>query len=181
MKPILFLKKINYYAYEIIFILSIIFILIFGIYRLISGESGSWSDYYFYLNPKKEDKNTKKVSRVSKGEKECRRVLENYFGKPFPNCRPNFMNNEVTNFNLELDCFCPSLNIGCEYNGVQHYKYTPYFHKNKEAFRNQQYRDYMKRELCKKNGIKLIEVPYNIKEQDIEKFILGEIKKLTNY
>ena len=50
------------------------------------------------------------------------------------------------NFNLELDCFNKELRIGLEYNGVQHYKYVPYFHKNKEAFLNQKYRDDMKEE-----------------------------------
>jgi len=155
---------------------------LYGLYNLAKGEEGSWSKTFFYLEPEKSQDQDKKgsgtkVVRESKGERECRRVLENYFRKPFPKCRPNFMNNEVTNFNLEIDCYCPSIKVGCEYNGRQHYEYTPYFHKNKEAFHNQKYRDYMKRNLCSSNGIKLIEVPYTVKVNDIERFIITKLKK----
>lgn len=146
-------------------------------YNFFTGKKGSWSNTYLYINPETNTQK-KKVIKESKGETECRRVLERYFKQPFPKCRPNFMNNQVTNFNLELDCYSPSLKIGCEYNGRQHYEFIPYFHKNKEAFQNQKYRDYMKRDLCAKNGIKLIEVPYTIKQGDIETFLLNEIKNM---
>ena len=83
------------------------------------------------------------------------------------------MRNPVTggDFNLELDCYDPELGIAVEYNGVQHYKFIPFFHKNKEAFLNQKYRDDMKRRICKDNGILLIEVPYTVKTEDIKSFI----------
>ena len=89
------------------------------------------------------------------------------------------MNNPVTggNFNLELDCYNQDLNIACEYNGAQHYKYIPYFHKNKEAFYNQRYRDELKRRICKDNGIILIEVPHTVKTENIENYISKELKK----
>ena len=59
----------------------------------------------------------------------------------------------------------------------QHYEYVPYFHKNKEAFYNQKYRDELKKRMCKDNGIVLIEVPYTVKEQDIEDFLTKQIRK----
>ena len=69
-----------------------------------------------------------------------------------------------------------------EYNGVQHYKYVPYFHKNNEAFLNQKYRDDMKRRMCKDQNIILIEVPYTVKLENIERFIKDELRiKLTTF
>ena len=46
-------------------------------------------------------------------------------------------------------------------------------------FQNQQYRDIMKRDLCKKNNINLIEVPYTIKHDDIEQYIIYKLKNLN--
>jgi hypothetical protein len=95
--------------------------------------------------------------------------------------KPNILRNSVTSddsgsdFNLELDCYNARLKIACEYNGIQHYKFTPYFHKNKDAFQNQKYRDYMKRDLCMKNNITLIEVPYTVKLENIENFIINKL------
>ncbi len=112
----------------------------------------------------------------SKGEVECRRVLESIFNAPFNKIRPKFLNNSVTSSNLEIDCYNDDLKIGVEYNGVQHYKYTPYFHKNEEAFMNQKYRDEMKRRLCKDNDILLIEVPHTVAIEDIQQYIIEELK-----
>lgn len=69
------------------------------------------------------------------------------------------------------------MRLAIEYNGVQHYKYSPYFHRNKESFHNQKYRDYMKKVMCKDNGITLIEVPYTIKPDDIESYLEKELVK----
>ncbi len=112
---------------------------------------------------------------VSKGERECRRVLEHYYQKPFPNKRPSFMKNSITGASLELDCFNDTLKVACEYHGIQHYKFTPRFHKSKQHFYNQQYRDKETRELCQKKGIFLIEVPYTIAVKDIENFIVAKL------
>jgi hypothetical protein len=106
--------------------------------------------------------------------------LEDLFGVPFSKERPDFLRNPVTSDgrdtnNLELDCYNSGLKLAVEYNGVQHYKYVPYFHKNRDAFQNQKYRDYMKREMCEKNGITLIEVPYTVKIPDIRAFLLNKL------
>lgn len=115
----------------------------------------------------------------SKGELECRRVLEKYFNKPFPKARPDFLRNPVTGgqYNLELDCYNRELNLAVEYDGIQHYKYIPYFHRNKEAFLNQKYRDEMKKRGCMDNRINLIVVPYTVKIEDIEGYLIGELKR----
>jgi hypothetical protein len=158
-------------------------------HRKYKGEKGSWSTNYFYDSKTTSlvDKNDSKMNRVrsdSKGEIECRRVLEKIFNKPFNKARPNFLNNPVTggNFNLELDCYNEDLQIAVEYNGLQHYKYVPYFHKNNEAFLNQKYRDDMKRRICKDENIILIEVPYTVKVENIERFIKDELRiKLSRF
>jgi hypothetical protein len=117
----------------------------------------------------------------SKGEVECRRVLQAYFpGRQFAKARPDFLRNEVTGgkVNLELDCYQEDLKLGVEYSGRQHYEFVPHFHENKDAFTMQKYRDYMKRNLCEKNGVKLIEVPYTVKVEEIKGYLTSELKKL---
>ena len=171
----------NNKGFEICLGLSIAALIVFAFYNKIYNTKGTYSkpgQYYArpYLN---KSKSTKRAPRQSKGEIQCRNVLENIFGKPFPSQRPDFLRNPVTggNFNLELDCYNPELRLAVEYNGIQHYKYTPYFHRNKEHFMNQKYRDDMKRRICRDNGIVLIEVPYNIKIENIKKFLLSELRK----
>jgi hypothetical protein len=166
------------YGFEITLAFCVAFILLFALYRKIKGERGTWSRRYplfssksSYITP--QNKISRQPPRESRGETECRRVLESIFNRKFDKARPDFLRNPVTggDFNLELDCFNPSLKIAVEYNGVQHYQYIPFFHKNKEAFLNQKYRDDMKRRICRENGILLIEVPYTVKIQDIKSFI----------
>ncbi len=47
---------------------------------------------------------------------------------------------------------------------------------NKEAFRNQQYRDELKRRMCDDNNVTLIEVPYTVK--DIPTYLYNKLKPL---
>ena len=116
----------------------------------------------------------------SKGEQACRRALFNIFRKEFVKVRPNFLNNPVTGgrANLELDCYNDDLKLAVEYSGKQHYSFTPFFHKNKEAFLNQRYRDELKRMKCKENGITLIEVDYTIPIEKIESHLRDRLKQL---
>jgi hypothetical protein len=189
------LKKIDYlwdkYGFETLVVGSIVFILLYAFYNWLKGKNGTWStkQYFDYTfgNNKEIVKATQPMYQQSsnnsfgesKGETECRRVLQHIFNRPFHKARPDFLRNEVTgnNFNLELDCFNEDLKLAVEYNGIQHYKYTPYFHKSYEHFLNQKYRDYMKRTMCKEAGITLIEVPYTVKIQDIYKFLRLELVK----
>ena len=117
------------------------------------------------------------MKKESKGERECRRVLQKLYNKPFPNVRPKFMFNSITGESLEFDMYDPQMRLVVEYNGQQHYKFTPFFHKTKDAFRNQQYRDKMKKDICKKMGIVLIDVPYTVKINDIESFLTNRLRE----
>ena len=70
------------------------------------------------------------------------------------------------------------LNLSCEYNGAQHYNEIPYFHKNKETFYNQLYRDELKRRMCKDKGVVLIEVSHKVKLHEIENYLRSQLVKL---
>ena len=171
----MFEKYWNENGFNILLVISVITILILSLFRI--GKKGSWSNSYTY-NLTQRPSVTQTPPRQSKGELECRRVLQKLFNKPFKSCRPDFLRNPVTGglFNLELDCYEHSLKLAVEYNGIQHYKYVPYFHKNKEAFLNQKYRDDMKRRMCKDNKITLIEVPNTIDISNIENYLITKLK-----
>lgn len=162
----------NKYGFEIVLGISILLILALALFRL--GKKGTWSTSLTIP-----EKQKRKPPQESKGEIECRKVLENIFNKPFDKSRPNFLRNPVTSSftdnNLELDCYNEELKLAVEYNGIQHYKYIPFFHKNKEAFQNQKYRDFMKKELCEKNGVVLIEVPNTVKIENIRSFLIEKL------
>lgn len=108
---------------------------------------------------------------TSRGEKICREFLEQHYGKPFPNCRPDFLRNPETGQNLELDCYNDELGIAVEYSGMQHYVYPNHCHKNYEQFEKQLRRDKFKLRQCEANNVYLIRVPYTIRFKDIPDYI----------
>lgn len=170
------LKEIwSNWGFEIILGFCFLFILIFALFRM--GKRGSWDSTYRYSPTPKPRRGPPKES---KGEAECRRVLQELFNRGFPKNRPDFLRNPVTggSYNLELDCYNLELNLAVEYSGAQHYKYVPYFHKNKEAFLNQKYRDDMKRRICREYGVNLIEVPYTVKLPEIREYLVKNLKGL---
>jgi len=126
---------------------------------------------FSHLVKKKRVKDVKRQKSESKGEAYCRMVAQEVFGKPFDKIRPDYLRNAVTGHNLELDLFNEDLRLGIEVQGKQHYVYTPFFHKNYEDFMNQKYRDELKRMMCKNNNIKLIEIPYDVKHEDMERYL----------
>ena len=104
------------------------------------------------------------MSKASKGERLCKRVIERISKRSYTKVRPNFLVNPKTNRNLELDLYNDTLEIAVEYNGIQHYEYTKRFHKTYGDFRRQQERDALKRQLCKDHGVFLIVVTFNCSE-----------------
>lgn len=136
-------------------------------------------NYYNYDNSDNSDYRVNKQGGESKGEIECRRVMESTFKRPFNKIRPDFLRN-VNGQNLELDIYNDELKIAVEYNGRQHYEYTPYFHRTRDSFNNQKQRDFIKRLLCEKHNIFLIEVPYTVKIHEIQPYILSALQKRVN-
>jgi len=57
-----------------------------------------------------------------------------------------------------LDFFIPSIDLVVECHGRQHTKHVKHFHKTKKDFHNQQDVDQKKRDWCKLNGFRLVEV-----------------------
>ena len=72
---------------------------------------------------------------------------------------------------MELDRYYPMLNLAFEYHGEQHFRDIKFFKINLEEI---QKRDELKRELCRKNGVVLIEIPYF--EKISEQLILSKLK-----
>lgn len=119
----------------------------------------------------------KKPKRLNKGEEKCREIFEKLFNKPFERIRPDFLKNDCTDINMEIDGYNDELKLGFEYQGVQHYKHTPYFHKDIQDFNKQIYRDNLKQEILEKNGIQVIYVPYSVEFDDLEDFVKKSLKK----
>lgn len=69
--------------------------------------------------------------------------------------------NPETGSKMRLDGYFPNLKIAIEYDGIQHYEYTPKLDKTYESFLKRQERDKIKNQLCKENNIKLIRVKYD--------------------
>jgi very-short-patch-repair endonuclease len=59
---------------------------------------------------------------------------------------------------LRLDFYIPDLKVAFEFNGTQHYTYTPAFHTDEDGYRESISRDARKQELCSQAGILLIVV-----------------------
>ncbi len=152
-------------------------ILIIGglyLYNLKNDEEGTWSLEYSYIPQLRKFRHKKESS----GETECRRVMEQFFRRPFPSTRPAFLTNQVTGKPLEIDCCNIELRLGVEYNGKQHYEYVPAFHKNVQDFQLQQYRDVIKQKMCKEHGFQLISVPYTIPLHSIENYLIEQLNLL---
>lgn len=118
---------------------------------------------------------------VSKGERICTQTMESIYGVPFVTIRPSWLRNPETGENLELDCYNDDLQIAVEYNGVQHYKWPNFTNQTQQQFINQVRRDEAKVEMCKRQGVYLIVVPYEVPHEMIPNFILSHLPEtITN-
>lgn len=72
---------------------------------------------------------------------------------------------------LPFDFYLPNSNTIIEYDGQQHY--VPVW--GEERFKKLQRLDKIRNKYCKKNGIKLIRIPYTMKKEEIEPYILKEL------
>lgn len=164
-------------------IIIILILLFYIFYRRICGKKGRAHVYRnSYWDWKKTFPHAFAVSenvvkqKTSHGEQVCKDFLEKTFQTRFHKMRPAFLKNPITGQELELDCYNEKLKLAVEYNGQQHYKYIPYFHKSRDSFYNQKYRDKIKRDICKDKGITLIEVPYT-ETHNIEEYLSRKLKE----
>lgn len=135
-------------------------------------------------NQNKQDGKVHAKKTVNKSEEKCRRVFEKLFGQRFPSVRPQFLKNPVTNKCLELDGFCPSIptplgrGLAFEYDGIQHARYRPHFHRHGPAeFVYQQKRDTWKDLKCQSEGIVLIRIPHFIPPEAFAAYIKRELQR----
>lgn len=78
-----------------------------------------------------------------------------------------------------IDIYIPSLAIAFEYMGIQHTKFTPFFHKTVQDFIDQQELDRKKREYLLLHGIKQIDIQYDGMVKSIKE--LSDIINNTPY
>ncbi len=78
---------------------------------------------------------------------------------------------------LELDGYNDELKLAFERQGEQHYEWPNYFHKTVKDFISQLSNDQQKEELCETHGVTLIEVPYRIKFEEYQDYIIKQCKK----
>ena len=86
-------------------------------------------------------------------------VFSILFNEVFIKSRPNWIVNPKTNRKLELDGYCEKLKLAVEYQGIQHEEIVAKFGMTQEDLVYGKYKDQIKREACKANGVLLIEVP----------------------
>jgi hypothetical protein len=104
-------------------------------------------------------------------ERTCRSICEFIYKKKFDKKRPLWLHGTIGR--LELDGYCEELNIAFEYNGEQHYKFVPYWHKTQKRFGESIIRDKEKEKLCIENNTKLIIISYTVKYEDLYTYILS--------
>lgn len=62
---------------------------------------------------------------------------------------------------LFLDIYIPSLSVGVEVNGIQHYEFVPFFHGTLSKFEEYKFLDKKKVLICIEQGIGLFVIKYD--------------------
>ena len=119
----------------------------------------------------------KRGRSTSAKEEKARKILTKIYNKSFPPIRPNFLKNPTTGKNLEIDCYNDELKLGVEFNGIQHSKYTPHFHRNTGEFLYQVAKDDFKANKCKMLNITLIQIPHFVHINDLERYLRIKLQK----
>ncbi len=102
-----------------------------------------------------------KCKSKSIGEEICRLHFEELLKKQFPTIRPRWLLNKAGN-RMELDGYCKELKLAFEFCGQQHYNFVKYYHKEEKKFQKTLENDKIKKDICMKHNITLIEVSYKI-------------------
>lgn len=113
------------------------------------------------------------VCKVHIKEQICRKIFEKMFNKKFPTMRPKWLRGKK-GYPLELDGYNKELKIAMEFQGLQHY--VSVF---RSDLKTQQERDKLKVKICKEKGVNLIVIPYTIKPENFQEFIINRCDELN--
>ena len=116
-----------------------------------------------------------KKCHINLGEEITRRIMNILFNQEFKKFKSDWLKN------LELDGYCEELQLAFEYDGAQHFKFVKHFHRTKDGFKNQLGLDKLKNELCEKNNVTLIRIPYSIEFKNIKNFIIEKCNEFEIY
>lgn len=111
-------------------------------------------------------------------ENVMRHTLETLLGRPCPKARPAFLRNPDTKRRLELDAWCETLKLGCEFQGIQHSQYPNPVHLTRAEFDNQVKRDALKQHLCSEHGVSLVLVPHTVTVQTMNAYLETQLREL---
>lgn len=115
-------------------------------------------------------------SYESRFERVVRKQAELLTGLKFPKARPAFTKG-LGPQPLEIDCFNAKLKLGIEPNGPHHYRLCYHNRFDKKLLQEQKRRDLRKRVQCWRHGVKLISVPYWIR--DVKSYLSKRILQTT--
>lgn len=170
---------------ETLFVLGVMILIVY--YAFFSKKKLSYEAIGPLLTPQlfKEPKLPKKLAKKKyKHEERCREIFETIFGRKFGSVRPDWLKNPVTDRNLELDGYCPSIKtplgvgLAFEYDGGQHSKYTPQMQKGGPMeFVYQTKKDSWKDLRCKQEGVLLIRIPHFVAFPDLERYIKNKLRQ----
>ena len=118
------------------------------------------------------------ISGSHKRERIVRRVLETLFNREFPSVRPKWLRNPQSNRPLEIDCYNEELGLAVEHHGEQHYVDSTSFHKTRQDFLKQVYRDRVKKKIILDRGLNFLAVPYSIRQDQIPQYIITHLQEL---
>jgi hypothetical protein len=108
------------------------------------------------------------------GEDHCRKIMEKIFSAIFPLGKPLWLKNKKQ---MHLDGYNKELKTAFEYQGKHHYQINHF--SSLEKLGLQRYRDKLKQQLCRANGVTLLIIPYWIKQKQMERFIRWQYTMLT--
>lgn len=100
-----------------------------------------------------------------KSEQDTRDIIERLTGCRFDKTR--FYDPNISLSFYELDGYCSELSMAFEYHGEQHYMHVPIFHQKGRTLFKQQLKDELKRRLCRRKKIRLIEIPYWVEDKEL--------------
>lgn len=111
----------------------------------------------------------------SKYESAVRAIFKDIFKKEFLPKFPKWLINPKSKRLLELDGYEPELNLAFEYNGQQHYEFVKMYHKTQNKLKERRYKDTVKFLSCLNKDVKLIVIPYYVKYDDLQTFIINKL------